>query len=70
MGLAHKGELQGCAHQKGLEPCEPDMVPYRVFVVLAADQHCSTNLVGGIVCSYSARVVKSVHPYEQQEPTK
>jgi hypothetical protein len=70
MDLVHKDEPQGCAHQRGLEPCELDKVPCPVFVVLVPDQHCSTNLVGGNVCSCSARVVKSVHPYGQQEPTE
>lgn len=69
MGLAHKDEQQDCAHQTSLEPCEPGMVPCPVFVLLAADQHCSTSLVDGNVCSCSATVVKNELPYEPPEST-
>lgn len=69
MDLARKDEQQDCAHQTSLELCEPGVAPCPVFVLLAADQRCSTSLVDGNVCSCSATVVRSEHPYEPLEPT-
>ena len=70
MGFSHRDEQLGFAHQTNLEPCEPDMVFCPVFVVLAADQHCSTSPVGGNVYRCPATAVGSVHPYGPPTPTQ